>query len=220
MTLSINVKISWRFRCIPSPVTAFKDQLLNIDCDSSQFKELLPHLPFSMWVNWEQNCSVVMKSRYSPSVWVTTTPYFYHTSEECTRQGKERKDAKLVAYGAPKTWQSHSTSSRHFIGCWTILGSLIVSDKLCTVGCCHALVNPAPLPFCHSRRCSHYTNTMLRVMQIAVSDTPKQQQYCYEEASELRGKARAVNPEDETHPSVLDRCTTDLFVQDRCMTFE
>lgn len=113
-----------------------------------------------------------MKSRYNPSMWVPTTPYFYHTSEECTRQGKERKDAKLMACGAPKTWQSHSTSSRHFIGCWTIPGSLIVSDKLCTVDCCHALVNPAPLPFCHSRRCSHYTNTMLRVMQIAVSDTP------------------------------------------------
>lgn len=26
-----------------------------------------------------------------------------------------------------------------------------VSDKLCTVGRCHALVNPAPLPSCHSR---------------------------------------------------------------------
>ncbi len=101
----------------------------------------------------------------------TTTPYLHQTREECTRQGKERKDAKLVAFRAPKTWKSHSTLSWHFIGYWTIWSSLSVSDRLCTVGCCHALVNPAPLPFCHSRQGSHYSNTMFRAMQIAISDT-------------------------------------------------
>lgn len=199
MTLPLNVKISWCFRCIP--VTTFKDQLLNIDCGSSQFKELLPNLPLSMWVNWEQDCSVVMKSRYNPSMWATTTPCLYHTGEECTRQGKERKDTKVVARGAPKTWQSHSTSSRHFIGCWTIQGSLIVSDKLCTVGCCRALVNPAPLPFCHSRRCSHYTNTMLRVMQIAVSDTASNSRVVMEKLQSCVEKHVQLT---ETNPSVLD----------------
>lgn len=48
---------------------------------------------------------------------------------------------------------------------------LLWVTSICTIGCCYALVNPAPLPFCHSRSCLHYTNTMLRVMQIAISDT-------------------------------------------------
>lgn len=157
------------FWCTSTLVTPFKDQH-STDRDSSQFKELLPHLPLSVRVNWEKDCSAVMKSRYN-SVRAQQLPYLYHTREECTRQGKERGDAKLAAFGDPKTGKSHSTSSWHFIGCWTIWSSLFVSDKLCTVGCCHALVNPAPFPFCHSRHGSHYTNTMLRVMQIAISDT-------------------------------------------------
>lgn len=109
-----------------------------------------------------------------PSVCVcvyATAPHLRHSREECSRQGKRRKDATPVAFRAPKTQKSHSTSSRHFLDFCTIWGSCSVSDKLCTVGCCHALVNPAALPFCHSRHGSRYSETMLRATQTAISDT-------------------------------------------------
>ena len=65
------------------------------------------------------------------------------------------------------------------------------------MGCCHALVNPAPLPFCHSRHGSHYSNTMLRAMQIAISDTTSKSEIFME----LHRKTCVVNWLPSRHPS-------------------
>ena len=65
------------------------------------------------------------------------------------------------------------------------------------MGCCHALVNPAPLPLCHSRHGSHYSNTMLRAMQIAISDTTSKSEIFME----LHRKTCVVNWLTSRHPS-------------------
>lgn len=108
---------------------------------------------------------------------------------------KRGKDAEPVAFGAPKTRKSHSTPSWHFIGVLNNLGFpfFLWVTSVCTVDCCHALVNPAPLPFCHSRHGSHYSNTMLRAMQIAISDTTSRSGIFMEKLQSRGRKTCAVN---------------------------
>lgn len=82
-----------------------------------------------------------------------TTPYLHRTTTQRNVPDQGKRWAMLNSWSSeflkPESQIPHCLDTS--AGYWTIWGSLSVSDKLCTVGCCHALVNPAPLPFCHSR---------------------------------------------------------------------
>lgn len=157
--------VAWPF-AIP-----FKNLHLNSDCDSSHFKELLSHLALSQRVNWKQNCSVVMKSRYNPGC-VCSADYLCHNLQKCTRRGKKEAILNLCPslLFKPESQIPHcpDTSVGHEAICHSIFLWL---TGYVTVGYCHALVNPGTLPICHSSGAWHCTKTMLRAMQISMSHT-------------------------------------------------
>lgn len=135
-----------------------------------------------------------MKSRYNHSVCLQQHP----TSAKLHRNTPGRvRDGQFKTFGLQSSLnlkdKFHIVLTLEWVTEQSGVPFLWVTSP-CTRGYCHALVNPASRPLCHSWKGWHYTNTMLRAMPVAISDTTSKSGIFMEEPESHAEKHDIMKP--------------------------